>query len=358
MPQNEFYTQDFHGPYEVADIGDLVLEEGSTLRGCKLAYATHGTLSAAKDNAVLVTTWFSGTSKVMEQAYIGPGRALDPARYFIIVVNQIGSGLSSSPHNTPAPWGQGAFPHIRVGDDVRAQHRLLTETFGIERLQLVMGASMGAQQTYEWAVRFPDMVLRAAPIAGTAQTTPHDFLFTQTLCDAITSDPAWAGGWYETPHAVREGLMRHARLWAVMGFSAGLYKRELWRTLGFSSVEDFVVGLLDATFLPLDPNALLVQAWKWQRADVARLAGNDLAAALGRIRARTLVMPIDTDMFFPPEDCAAEQQLIPGSELQVLHTAWGHVGVMGMDPAYLEQVDAALAGLLAAAPLPGHRLRE
>jgi homoserine O-acetyltransferase len=346
MIENTYYGQALHGPYEIADIGDLVLEEGGTIRGCKLAYATHGTLSPARDNAILVTTWFSGTSKAME-AYIGPGRALDPAKYFIVVVNQIGNGLSSGPNNTPFPGGAANFPHVRIGDDVRAQHRLLTQTLGIETLQLVFGASMGAQQTYEWAVAFPDMVKRAAPIAGTARNTPHDYLFAQALTDAITSDPAWAGGWYTHPNAVREGLRRHSRIWAVMGFSTELYKQETWRGLGFSSVEDFLQNLLDATFIPMDPNVLLSMAWKWQRGDVSRHTGGDLAAALGRIKAKTLVMPVSTDMFFVVADMAEEQKLIPGSSFKVLETLWGHVGVMGMDPNYLAQVDTALGELLA-----------
>ncbi|WP_442975025.1 alpha/beta fold hydrolase, partial [Salmonella enterica] len=159
-------------------IGSLDLEEGGRLARCELAVATHGRLNAARDNAILVPTWYSGTSKIMEQAYIGPGRALDPSRYFIIVVNQIGNGLSSSPHRADDP---AAFPRVRIGDDLRAQHRLLTVVFGIERLALVVGGSMGAQQTYEWAVRFPDAVKRAAPIAGTAKNTPHDFRYAESL---------------------------------------------------------------------------------------------------------------------------------------------------------------------------------
>ena len=158
MINNSYYSQDVHGPYELHDIGNLDLEEGGTIRGCKLAYATFGTLNAAKDNAILVPTWYSGTNKIMEQVYIGKGRALDPDKYFIIIVNQIGNGLSTSPHNTPAPAGMGNFPHVRIGDDVRAQHKLVTEKFGLNSLALVVGGSMGAQQTYEWAVRYPDMV--------------------------------------------------------------------------------------------------------------------------------------------------------------------------------------------------------
>ena len=117
MIDNSYYSQDVHGPYELHDIGNLELEEGGTIRDCKLAYATFGNLNAAKDNAILIPTWYSGTSKIMEQVFIGQGRALDPDKYFIIVVNQIGGGLSTSPHNTPARRN-GEFPHVRIGDDV------------------------------------------------------------------------------------------------------------------------------------------------------------------------------------------------------------------------------------------------
>ena len=190
---NTYYTQDIHGPFKTISIGRLELEEGGVLDDCTLAVATHGQLNAARDNAILVPTWYSGTSKIMEQVYIGPGRALDPDRYFIIVVNQIGNGLSLSPSNAPAPIAGPNFPRVRIGDDVRAQHRLITEHFGIQRLALVVGGSMGAQQTYEWAVRYPDMVERAAPIAGTARNTEHDFVFADTLMEAITTDPGFRG---------------------------------------------------------------------------------------------------------------------------------------------------------------------
>ena len=347
MVENEFYGQIVHGPYEIFNIGDLVLEKGGTLRQCTLAYATFGKLNAAKENVILVPTWFAGTNKIMEQVYIGPGRALDPEKYFIIVINQIGGGLSTSPHNTPYPLGMGNFPKVTVGDDVAAQERLLRQQFGVEKLALVVGGSMGAQQVYEWAVRFPEKVRRAAPIAGTAKTTPHDFLYVAALADAITSDPAWDGGWYREAHAVREGLRRHSRLWALMGLSAGLLKTEFWRAIGFSSLDDFLLNFLDATFLPMDPNDLLCMARKWQDADVSRHAQGDLATALARIKAKTTVMPISSDMFFVTADCAAEQMLIPGSELRVLETQWGHIGLFGLDANYVAQVDAALGELLA-----------
>ncbi len=232
MITNAYYSQEGHGPYELHDIGNLELEEGGTIRGCKLAVATHGALNAARDNTILIPTWYSGTSKLIEQVYIGKGRALDPDKYFIVVVNQIGNGLSSSPHNTPGDEGMAAFPKVRIGDDVRAQHKLLTEKLGINSLALVVGGSMGAQQTYEWAVRYPDMVRRAAPIAGTARNTEHDFLFTETLVEAITSDPAFKDGNYAQSSDVHAGLKRHAKMWAVMGWSTEFYKQGRPAALG------------------------------------------------------------------------------------------------------------------------------
>jgi len=169
MTSASYYSPEIHGPYEIFSAGDFVLESGGKLRDLKLAYRTLGELNGKKDNAVLFPTFYSGSSKILEQAYVGPGRALDPEKYFIILVNQIGNGLSSSPHNTAPPFDAARFPKIAIGDDVRAQHQLITEKFGISKLELVLGGSMGAQQTYDWAVRFPGIVKRAAPIAGLAR---------------------------------------------------------------------------------------------------------------------------------------------------------------------------------------------
>lgn len=320
MIHNTYYTPEVHDSYELFDLGDFTLEEGQTLRGAKLAYTTHGQLSPAKDNAILITTWYSGTHKIFHDAYIGVEHALNPNKYFIVVIDQIGNGLSTSLHSTAGPYAMGRFPQVRIGDDVRAQEQLLREQFGITQLELVTGGSMGAQQTYEWAVRFPDKVLRAAPIAGTAKNTPHDFLYTETLNEAIWSDPAWNGGFYANSADVRAGLARHAKIWSVLGYSTEFFKQEHWRSLGFTSLEDFQVGFMEGYFGVMDPNDLLCMAWKWQRGDVSRITGGDLAAALGRITAKTYVMPIDEDMFFPVRDCAAEQQLIEGSELRVIES--------------------------------------
>lgn len=356
MIDNPYYTTDVHQDFRLISIGRLELEEGGVIPDCRLAVRTWGRLNEARDNAILIPTWFSGTHQIWADAYVGPDHALNPDEYFIVAVNQIGNGLSTSPHNTDdASISMSRFPHVRIGDDVVAQERLLREHFGIERLALVVGGSMGAQQTYEWAVRFPHKVLRAAPIAGTARNTPHDFLFTDTLIEQITNDPGWADGEYASHEDVVEGLKRHAHLWGTMGFSTEFWKQEKWAALGFTSREDFLTGFLEPYFTAMDPNALLTMAWKWQRGDVSRHTDGDLAAALGRITAKTYVMPIDEDMFFPVRDCVDEQQLIPGSELRVIEDVHGHLGLFAVDPGYMPQVDAHLRDLLAepvSAPFP------
>jgi homoserine O-acetyltransferase len=341
-----YYSQDHHGPFELFDLGDFELESKQKLRGLKIAYASFGTLAPDKSNAILFPTWYSGTSKILELAYIGKGRAIDPDKYFIILVNQIGNGLSSAPSNTPQPFNAGRFPRINIGDDVRAQHRLITEKFGIESLALVLGGSMGAQQTYEWAVRFPDAVRRAAPIAGTAKGTAHNRFLVETFIEAIISDPAFDEGWYQEG-AVHRGLRRHARLFAASGFTQDLFNEQAWQGLGFTSIDDFLTGFVENHFLPQDPNDLILLARKWRDNDISRITGGDLAGALARIKAKTYVIAIEEDGFFPLKDIAAQQSLIPKSELKRVSSIWGHLALFGTDPGYNENIDIHLKDLLA-----------
>src|ERR671922_907770 len=119
--------------YQVFELGNVTLQSGMTLRNAFLAYKTYGTLNADKSNVVVYPTWYSGQHTDNEWL-IGPGMALDPDKYFIIIPNMFGNGLSSSPSNTPEPYNAARFPQVTACDNVRAQHRLVTEKLGIERL--------------------------------------------------------------------------------------------------------------------------------------------------------------------------------------------------------------------------------
>jgi len=343
---SEYYSQALHGPYQVYDAGDLDLECGGRLRNLKIAYSTLGTLSPTKDNAILFPSWYSGTSKILEQAYAGEGRALDPSKYFIIFANQIGNGLSTSPSNAAAAFAGPRFPSISITDDVRAQHRLVTEHLGIRELQLVLGGSMGAQQTYEWAARFPDVVKRAAPIAGTAKVTNHNAALVDTFIDAIKSDPGWDNGWYKKGSDVQRGLRNHARVFAASGFTPMLFNDEGWRSIGFTSVEDFLVGFVEGHFIPQDPNNLITLLTKWRNGDTPKSMGKDLTSTLASIKPKTFVIAIDEDAFFPLRDLEHEQRLIPGSELKWISSPWGHLALFGVCPNYNKAIDGYLSELL------------
>lgn len=332
----------------IYELGDFVLQGGATLRGAQLTYETYGELAADKSNAVVYPTWYSGRHRDNEWL-IGEGMALDPARYFIIVPNMLGNGLSSSPSNTPAPYDRARFPHVTMYDNVRAQHRLVTERFGIERLPLVTGWSMGAGQTYQWAVSHPEMVERIAPFCGSSRTSYHNQVFLEGVKAALTADAAFEGGWYTTPPT--RGLRAAARVYAGWGFSQAFYWDRLYEQLGFSSLEDFLVGFWEGFFLDdRDANNLLTMLWTWQNADVGRTPGfeGDTKAALASIKARALVMPAEKDLYFPPEDEAWAVRHIPGAELRVIPGVWGHFAGHGSNPDDTAFIDAALKELLAA----------
>ncbi len=292
-------------------LGDLELELGGTLRDARLAYRTHGTLAPGRDNAILFPHMYSATPASLDP-WIGRGRALDPGRWFVICPAQLVNG------------------ELAIGDDVAAQHRLVSESLGIERLALVLGFSMGAQQAYEWAVVFPEMVSRLAAFAGLARTTPANDLLVAASADALQTG----------------GTRQHARFWAATGLSAALFRDEAWRDAGFTSVADLVTRLFEEDYGSLEPTDLLAQLAKWRRADVSRHTGGDLAAALRRITARTVVAPFSTDRWFPFEDCRAEQELIPGSTLRVIESPWGHYA-WGITAAETAQIDQVIEDLLA-----------
>ncbi len=334
--------------YRIFEAGDVRLQRGATLRGCKLAYKTFGTLNAAQDNVVVYPTWYSGQHYDNEWL-IGPGMALDPARYFIVIPNMLGNGLSSSPSNTPEPYNASRFPNVTPYDNVMLQHRLMTEVLGVKRLALVTGWSMGALQTYHWAALFPDMVERIAPFCGSAKCSRHNFVFLEGVKAALTADDSFAGGWYE--RKPQKGLRAMARVYAGWGFSQAFYRAELdLERLGHASLEDFLVAFWEGFFLPKDPNNLLTMLWTWQNGDISDndLYGGDLRRALAAIKARAIVMPGETDLYFPPEDSAFEVEHMPNAELVPIPSIWGHfAGGPGTNPEDVAFIDARLKALLA-----------
>ena len=182
--------------HEIFDAGDVVLQSGVTLPDCGLAYVTHGRLDREGSNAILVFTHF-GARHGDCQYLIGEDMALDPRDYFIVVLNLLGNGVSSSPGNAAPPFDRARFPSVTILDNVRLQHALVTRVLGIRRIQLAVGHSMGAQQAFHWGALYPALVERIAPICGSARTSIHNACFLEGMRAVLTADPAWRGGDYD-----------------------------------------------------------------------------------------------------------------------------------------------------------------
>jgi homoserine O-acetyltransferase len=334
--------------HQIFELGNVTTQRGATLRGAFLAYKTYGELNADKSNAIVYPTWYSGRHWDNEWL-IGPGMALDPDHYFIIVPNMLGNGLSTSPSNNPAPYDRARFPDITVCDNVSVQHRLVTEEFGIERLVLVTGWSMGAGQTYQWGVSHPEMVERIAPFCGSSRTSLHNKVFLEGVKSALTADAVFAGGWYGDDLPTT-GLRAAARVYAGWGFSQAFYWERVYERMGYSSLEDFLVAFWEGFFLDgRDPNNLLTMLWTWQNGDVGLTPGfnGDTEAALASIKATAMVMPAEKDLYFPPEDEAWAVSHMPNAELRVIPGIWGHFAGHGSNPKDTEFIDTAIRELLA-----------
>jgi homoserine O-acetyltransferase len=300
--------------YEIFEAGDVTLQSGAVFPSLKLAYRAYGTLNSTKDNVILYPTSFSAQHFDTEWL-IGPDGVLDPTRYFIIIPNLFGNGLSSSPSNP----GDGPFPQLTYHDAIAVQHRLLTERFGITKLALVYGWSMGGMQAYHWAALHPDMVERAAVVCGSARCAPYNHVFLEAVKAALTGDAAFRDGRFvEKPVA---GYRAMGRVYAGWAMSHGFYRDELWREAGFSSLEDYLVSVWDVAFARRDANDLLAQVGIWQRGDIGRCAAfdGDVNGALAAIKAHMLLMPGATDRYFDVRDNEDELGKLVNAKSAVLH---------------------------------------
>lgn len=333
------------GDHHIFSLGDFRLEGGMVLRNARLAYQIYGRLNQTRDNAILLCSWYSGTHTGYE-FLIQEGKCFDPAKYCVIAVNLFANGLSSSPSDTPAPMNGPHFPAVGIRDNVRAQHELV-QSLGITTLRLVSGYSMGAQQCFQWAVSYPDMVQRIAPWCGAARTTPHTHIFIVGFTSALKADAAWNHGAY--PHAPETGIRAMARVYAGWGLSQAWYREHLYTRLGHPSVEDFLVAFWEHFFLQCDANNLLSQARTWQTHNVGDSPGfdGDWQKALGTVSAKVMLMPGQTDLYFPPEDSRAEADCLPNVVYRPIPSIWGHLAGIGMNPEDNAFLDAAIQESLA-----------
>jgi len=298
------------GVDQVFELGDLVLACGKTIPQARIVYQQFGELKADRSNLVLMPTSYGARPADLAWT-VGP--VLDPEHYCIVIVGQFGNGLSSSPsHGSMGLVEQGWLVQHR--DNVAAQRRLLEDRFGVTRLPLIYGWSMGAQQAYQWAVSYPEAVERLFCVCGTARTSVHNRLFCLSLRQALMADPSWNGHGFD---AVPErGLRTFAFIYASWAASQAHYR----------GVEEPLAHHVEQQWLPHyrrhDPHDLLAMLDTWMAHDVA--AGGDLAAALGSIQARAAVVAGSHDLYFTVDDMAAEAEHMRNAEFAVIASELGH----------------------------------
>ena len=332
--------------YEQFNLGDVTLLSGVILPSAKMAYKTYGRLNANGDNVILLPTFYTGTHK-RNEGFFGSGRAIDPNKHFIVSVNMFGNGLSSSPSNTSAPYDGPRFPLITLWDNISSQHKLLTEHLKVKRLALVTGWSMAGCQAYQWAAQFPEIVNAILPFCSSAKTSPHNFVFLEGVKAALCADQNWKEGNYVSPPV--NGLKAFARIYAGWAFSQTFYREKLYKKLGFNTIEDLLVNWENDHIENWDANNLLAKLATWQVNDIS--VGphykNDFKKALQSIRAQTILIPCNQDLYFCPEDNFFEAQHIPNVEIRPYDSPWGHcVANPGNDKSFEIALDKAVNDLL------------
>lgn len=300
----------------------LVLESGETLRDVTLAYETYGELNRDKSNAILILHAFTGDAHAAGyhegdakpgwwNDLIGPGKAFDTTKYFVICSNVIGgcagsSGPASIDPVSKKPYGLD-FPFITIGDMVNAQKHLI-DHLGIDKLLSVAGGSMGGMQVLSWLVKYPGRIHSAIPIAASAKHSPQQIAFHEVGRQAIMSDPNWNGGNY---YGGQEGPAKGLALARMLGHITYMSDISMEEKFGRQQKEGKLPSKFDASFevenylryrgdsfvKRFDANSYLYLTKAMDYFDAS--GGKPLDKALHGAKAKVLVIAFKSDWLYP-----------------------------------------------------------
>ena len=342
-------------PHQLYKIGDLKLESGEVIKDFAISYVTHGKLNDKKSNAILMVTAISGNHHRLD-FLIGPGKALDTDKYFIICTDAIGNGLTTSPSNSTAQPRM-KFPKFLIRDMVSSQLKLVTEHLGINHVVAVVGPSMGGMQVLQWGVSHPEFMDSLVALVPLARTPAWSVVVVEASRKAIMLDPAWKNGDYTEPP--EQGI----RLWRdILGFLSAR-SPEMYRDQ-FPNPMDVLPWLQQqetAQIKLFDANDWIYQTWAYERHDVGTTPGfnGDFVKALRAIKAKTLVMTGTKDLLNPeyePQDAARyirDVRMItisPG-------TVTGHASAGGVYPADVDFLNREIAQFLDLVTQSGRKLQ-
>jgi homoserine O-acetyltransferase len=301
---------------QYADLGDFALEDGATIRRCRVGYRTFGKLNAEKSNAVVFPTWFGGTTKDLI-GLIGPGKLIDSSTYFVIAVDALGDGVSTSASNSEQQPRM-TFPTMSVRDMVNSQQKLVDGVLHIRHLRAVIGISMGGMQTFQWMVAYPDFMDCVIPVVGSPKLTSYDLLLWQSGIHAIQADANWKGGNYTAPP--------EAGLRTLADIDALAIQTPAYRVAHTKPAEfrQFLDAQESDTIHGFDANNWIRQAQAMMGHDVSRPFGGDMAKAAAAVKARSLVVVGLQDHMVNPAPALAFARLLHARTLP-LDSDCGHL---------------------------------
>jgi len=320
--------------HQLYRLGDFKLESGEVIKDFAVSYVTHGTLNAKKSNAILMVTAISGNHHRLD-FLIGPGKALDPAKYFIVATDAIGNGLTTSPSNSQAQPRM-KFPRFSIRDMIHSTHRLVTQHLGVDHVVAVIGPSMGGMQVLQFGVSYPDFMGSLVAMVPLAKTPAWTVLVLDATRKAIMLDPAWNNGNYTRPPA--EGLRLYRD---ILGFLAARAPEQYrWQFPNGLDVlpwlkaqEDFLIPLFDA-------NDWIYQTWAYEAHDIGKTPGmnGDLVKALRSIKAKTFILTGVNDLLNPEwEPIEAARYIRDVRHLTINpYSVTGHFSAGGGNPADVE----------------------
>jgi homoserine O-acetyltransferase/O-succinyltransferase len=332
-------------PFEVFSARDFPLECGIMLPEARLAWRQRGLIGQGEP--VLMCTAFA--SNPLGLGYLGlEDGPLHEEHCWLIDVELMGNGRSSSPSNTPHPHGGPDFPVISIRDNVALQKALL-DHLGIRRVGAVVGASMGGQQALQWAVSHPAMVARVICIAGNARTTLYGQMFLNVVASALRSDPAFNDGRYTAQPIL--GLSRLSEAWAPFALSPRFFSEGRHQAHADMAADDLAGFLAKwrTRYHAKDANDLLCHLAMWAANDIAGTPGCNGSFATAAMRATMPVLfaPISTDIYFHPRDAADQAVFFPDATVEVVHSLSGHAAAFGREPEDRDAIRALVARFLA-----------
>jgi homoserine O-acetyltransferase len=302
----------FSQQQQFANLGDFKLESGEVLRDCRIGYRTVGQLNADKSNVILFPTWASGNTEQL-MGSVGSGKLADSSRYYVILVDALSNGVSSSPSNS-ALQPHMHFPKISIVDMVNTEHQLLTKVLNIQHVKAVMGISMGGIQTFQWMVSYADFMDKAIPIVGAPRLSPYSLVHSQAQIDAIENDPGWHSGDYD----------RNPARGPEYEFGALLLKTpaEFNRT---HSREQVIAEIAQAKGSNggQDANNKVSQSQAMMALDISKPYGGSMERAAAIVKAKVLVIVGKEDHAVTPEPAIEFAHLLH-ADLVVIDDGCGH----------------------------------